>query len=230
MNKNIDYNRVIKVPESGLCSLGTGAEKINNDYFLKDRIKNVLIPENILRKRIQGLGRQIATEYKSNKQLYLIPILKGAFVFAADLGREIVRCGGPEIKIDFYEAETYGIEIKTEGEEKRKVNIIRRPKIPKGMDVILLDDVGDTVQTVTAILKDAGESLGIDQSRIRVCFLLDKILRTPSEEVKRLKETLKPDYVGFEVPDVWVAGYGIDAGEDFRLLSYIISVKEEYYL
>ena len=190
MNKSIDYNRVIKVPESGLCSLGTGAEKINNDYCLKDRIKNVLIPENILRKRIQGLGRQIATEYKSNKQLYLIPILKGAFVFAADLGREIVRCGGPEIKIDFYEAETYGIEIKTEGEEKRKVNIIRRPKIPKGMDVILLDDVGDTVQTVTAILKDAGESLGIDQSRIRVCFLLDKILRTPAEEVKRLKDQL----------------------------------------
>lgn len=229
MNKRIDYNRVIKVPESGLCSPGTGAENINHDYLLKDRIKNVLIPENMLRKRIQGLARQIASDYQNSEQLYLVPILKGAFVFAADLGREIVRCGGPEIKIDFYEAETYGTEIKTEGEEKRQVNIIRRPKIPEGMDVILLDDVGDTVQTVTAILKDAGESLGIDRSRIRICFLLDKILRNPSEEVKQLKETLKPDYVGFEVPDVWVAGYGIDAGEDFRLLSYIISVKEEYY-
>ena len=230
MNKSIDYSRVIKVPESGLCSPGTGEEKINHDYCLKDRIKNVLIPENMLRKRIEGLARQIATEYKNKKQFYLIPILKGAFVFAADLGREIVRCGGPEIRIDFYEAETYGTEIKTEGEEQRKVNIIRRPKIPEGMDVILLDDVGDTVQTVTAILKDAGESLGINQSRIRVCFLLDKILRNPPVGVKQLKKTLKPDYVGFEVPDVWVAGYGIDAGEDFRLLSYIISVKEEYYV
>ncbi|MCK4836439.1 MAG: hypothetical protein KAT17_07370 [Candidatus Aminicenantes bacterium] len=230
MNDSIDYNRVIRVPEQGLFISNHKSQEIRDDYRLKCRIENVLIPEFAIKKRLQAMARQISDDYKGVKPLYLIPVLKGAFVLAADLGREIVRCGGPEIRIDFYEAETYGTEIKIEGEERRQVNIIRRPEIEEGSEVILLDDVGDTVQTVTAILKDAGESLGIDRSRIRVCFLLDKILKNPTPEVRQLKDRVNPDYIGFEVPDVWVAGYGIDAGEDFRLLSCIVTVKEEYYL
>ena len=230
MNKHIDYNRMVKVPEQGLSIAEDNSQEIGNDYPLKSRIKNILIPEFVIKKRLQAMARQITSDYKKTKQLYLVPVLKGAFVFAADLGREIVRCGGPEIRIDFYEAETYGTEIKKEGEEKRPVNIIRRPDIKGDSEIILLDDIGDTVQTVTAILSDAQDSLGIGRSRIRICFLLDKILKNPFPDVKHLKDRLRPDYIGFEVPDVWVAGYGIDAGEDFRLLSCIVSVKERYYL
>jgi len=230
LNKFIDYSRVVRVPEQGLSIAEENSQEIGNDYPLKSRIKNILIPEFVIKKRLQAMARQIASDYKKTKQLYLAPVLKGAFVFAADLGREIVRCGGPEIRIDFYETETYGTEIKKEGEEKRPVNIIRRPDIKGDSEIILLDDICDTVQTVTTILSDAQDSLGIDRSRIRICFLLEKILKNPFPDVKQLKERLRPDYIGFEVPDVWVAGYGIDAGEDFRLLSCIVSVKERYYL
>lgn len=230
MNKCIDYNRIVRVPEQGLSITDYKNREIGNNYPLKPRIKNILIPESAIKKRLEAMAIQIASNYKNAELLYLVPILKGAFVFAADLGREIVRCGGPEIRIDFYEAETYGTEIKKEGEQKRRVKIIRRPDIKEDSEIILLDDIGDTVQTVTAVLVDAQDSLGIDRSRIRICFLLDKILKNPFPEVKQLKERLRPDYIGFEVPDVWVAGYGIDAGEDFRLLSCIVSVKEHYYL
>jgi hypoxanthine phosphoribosyltransferase len=230
LNKKIDYNRVVRVPEQGLSIPEYKNQKIEDKYPLKSRIENVLIPEPVIKKRLQALAAQIASDYQNCERLYLIPILKGAFIFAADLGREIVRCGGPEIRIDFYEAETYGAEIKKKGKEKRRVKILRRPNIQNDSEVILLDDIGDTVQTVTAILSDVQHSMDIDRSRIRICFLLDKMLKNPSPQVKYLKEQLRPDYIGFEVPDIWVAGYGIDAGDDFRLLSCIISVKEQYYV
>jgi hypoxanthine phosphoribosyltransferase len=230
LNKKIDYNQVVRVPEQGLSIPEYKNQKIEDKYPLKSRIENILIPESVIKKRLQALAVQIVADYQNCERLYLIPILKGAFIFAADLGREIVRCGGPEIRIDFYEAETYGAEIKKKGEEKRRVKILRRPDIRDGSEVILLDDIGDTVQTVSVILNDIQTSMDIDRSRIRICFLLDKVLTNPSPHVRCLKEKLRPDYIGFQVPDIWVAGYGIDAGDDFRLLSCIISVKEQYYV
>ena len=137
--------------------------------------------------------------------------------------------GGPEIKIDFYEAETYGMEIKKDEEKERKVRILRRPRYIKGVDVILIDDIGDTLQTLNAIREDLIVTFDYEPSRIKICFLLDKILKNPPGEIKKLKSSLKPDYVGFEIPDIWIAGYGIDAGEDFRLLSSIVAVREDLY-
>jgi hypoxanthine phosphoribosyltransferase len=134
------------------------------------------------------------------------------------------------VKIDFYEAETYGTEIKQSRQEKRTVKIKRRPEYDPDIDVLLIDDIADTLQTLSAIKKDCITTLGVKPEKLKICFLLDKILKNPSEQVKELRHELKPDYVGFEVPDVWVAGYGIDAGEDFRLLTSIITVKETYYI
>ena len=225
----IDFNKVIRVPEKGLSQYGIGESDIANGYDLKSRIRHVLIPESVLKKRITAMAVQISRDYRKSGRLYLVPILKGAFVFAADLGREILRHGGPETRIDFYETETYGAEIKKCDEGKRQVKILRRPRIDSDSPIILIDDVADTVQTLTVILKDMSDQLKIDQGRIRVCFLLDKFLNNPHRDIKELKKRIKPDYIGFEVPDVWVAGYGIDAGEDFRFLSCVVSVKEEFY-
>ena len=225
----INYNEIIKVPEAGLVCTDDIKKHIPNNYPVKDKIKHILIPEESIKKRIHALARQIINDHKKTKQLFIIPILKGAFVLAADLGREIVKQGGPEIKIDFYEAETYGLEIKKDEEKERKLRIIRRPRYIKGSDVILIDDIGDTLQTLTAIREDLINTLQVKSHQIKICFLLDKILKKPSEEIRKLKNQLKPDYIGFEIPDMWIAGYGIDAGEDFRLLSSIVAVKEELY-
>lgn len=229
MNHTINYDKVIKVNEEGLSSDKKKIEEIREDYSLKGKIKRILIPEKSIKKRISALAKQIIRDYQDSEQLYIIPILKGAFVFAADLGREIIRLGGPELKIDFYEAETYGMEIKKDGEKERKVRILRRPRYIDGVEVILIDDIGDTLQTLKAIREDLTVTLNYKPSNIKVCFLLDKKLKNPPEEIKKLKNSIKPDYVGFEIPDIWIAGYGIDAGEDFRLLSSIVAVREDLY-
>ncbi|MDH5467993.1 MAG: hypothetical protein OEY25_11295, partial [Candidatus Aminicenantes bacterium] len=65
---------------------------------------------------------------------------------------------------------------------------------------------------------------------LKVCVLFNKVLKNPTKEVRKIKEKLAIDYLGFEIPDRWIAGYGIDAGGDFRHLPYIITVREDYYL
>jgi hypoxanthine phosphoribosyltransferase len=230
MTQEINYNQIVKVPEEGLPSPNGRSFDIPENYSLRERIDKVLIPEEIIKRRVRAMAQQIITDYSSVNQLYFISLLKGAFIFAADLGREINKLSGMEIKIDFYRAATYGMEIKKEGENKREVKILKRPTYIPGIEVLLIDDIADTVFTMTAIKKDLIEKLGVDPSKIKICFLLNKILKKPPEEVKKIKALLKPEYVGFDIPDVWIAGYGIDAGEDFRLLPSIVSVKEEYYV
>ena len=228
MNQDINYENVIKVPEGGLILPGIPREEISSS--MKDRIDTIIIPEECVKKRVRVLAKQISEDYKGAKKLCIIAVLKGAFVFVSDLGREIDRYGGPELICDFYEAKTYGTEIKRTGEEEREVKILRRPKYIDGIDVLLVDDLNDTAITLIEIIKDLTNKVGFDRFRIKTCVLLDKKLENPTEEIKKLKEQLKIDYVGFEGPDRWVAGYGIDAGEDFRLLRHIVIVNEAYYL
>jgi hypoxanthine phosphoribosyltransferase len=230
MNQEINYKDVIKVPGEGLVSPKRPQEKISPN--MKTRIDRVLIPEECIRERVSALAEQIAKDYKSKgvKKIYLVAVLKGAFVFAADLGREIDRADGPELVFDFYEAQTYGQEIKQNGEKKRRVKIFRRPENIKGKDVLLVDDLNDTAVTLNEIIKDLTEEIGLSPSKLKTCVLVDKVLTNPTEEIKKIKSQLNIDYVGFEGPDRWVAGYGIDAGEDFRALRSIVAVKESYYL
>lgn len=230
MKREIDYTRTIKVPEQGLARDRDTEAFLSGNYALKNRIRRVLIPEICIRKRVEAMAIQIARDHRGMDQIYLVPILKGAFVFAADLGRQIILSRGPEVKIDFYQAETYGTEIKAQGEEPRRVKIIRRPRFIENTELLLIDDVADTLQTLAAIRYDTVDILGFEPSRVKTCFLLNKMLKNPGIEIEKLKSDLKPDYVGFEVPDVWVAGYGIDACEDFRLLPHIVSVVEDDYL
>jgi hypoxanthine phosphoribosyltransferase len=95
--------------------------------------------------------------------------------------------------------------------------------------VLLVDDIADTVQTATAVREDVLRTFSIPDGSVNLCFLLEKLLDNPAEDIKRLKQALRPEYVGFRIPDVWVAGYGIDAGEDFRSLPVVIRVDESYY-
>jgi len=228
MSQKINYDELVKVPEEGLVFPGKARQKIRPD--LRDRIDKILIPEECIAKRVSALAKKISKDYRGVKKLYFIPVLKGAFIFGSDLGREVDGHGGPELICDFYEAKTYGLDIKQAEEREREVKIIRRPKYIKGIEVLLVDDLNDTGVTLVELKKDLIENVGFNPSRIKICVLLDKRLKNPSEKIKKLKEQLIVDYVGFEGPDRWVAGYGIDAGEEFRLFRSIIAVKESYYL
>ena len=232
MNQEIDYENTIKIPEEGIPPTQDDmSAQADIPSFRKNKIDTVLIPETCLRKRIQALARSICEDYKNAKELFLVIILKGAFVFASDLGREIYNIfglKGPEIKFDFIKAVTYGEEIKHAEETKRTVNIELGPKNLEGRDVLLIEDLVDQGFTLFEIRKKLLDKENLKS--LRTCVLLNKILKNPSSEVQKIKNKLDIDYVGFEIPDRWISGYGIDAGEDFRHLPFIIAVKEEYYL
>ncbi|UCF33066.1 MAG: hypothetical protein JSV78_12110 [Phycisphaerales bacterium] len=219
MKDQIDYESVITVPESGIA--GDIPEMAPDE-----RISTILIPEECLRARVGALAAQICRDYAKTRELHVVIVLNGAFVFAADLGREICKLGGPEIRYDFLKAITYGTGLKGPGETDRQVSITMRPAHLEGADILLVDDIVDQAFT----LSKARHLLEVDRtSSIRTCALLCKLLQKPSAQVKDLKDRLTLDYVGFNVPDRWVAGYGIDAGEDFRHLPFIVAVNEGYY-
>lgn len=219
MKDQINYEQVITVPECGIVA-------DTPQIAPSPRIDTVLIPQTSLQRRISALARQICRDYGKTKELYVVVVLKGAFVFAADLGREIYQAGGPDLKYDFIKAVTYGSEIKNSGELKRTVRIKLKPRNLEGQDILLVDDIVDQAFT----LSKAHRLLEVENVKsLRTCALLYKILKEPTKAVQRRKNALPLDYVGFNVPDRWVAGYGIDAGEDFRHLPYIVAVKEDYY-
>ncbi len=232
MNQEIGYENVVKVPEEGI----TGTKNdiavppgISSDK--KNRIDRVLIPESCLKRRIHALAQEICKDYKNAEELIFIIILKGAFVFASDLGREIYNiCGlqGPEIRYGFIKAVTYGKEIKHSEEKKRKVKIELKPQNLEGKDVLLIEDIVDQGFTLFEIKRKLLEEENLNS--VKICALLNKILKNPTKEVREIKNKLILDYLGFEIPDRWIAGYGIDAAEDFRNLPFIISVKENYYI
>ena len=215
-----NFEKIVTVPPT---SLAPDRDQPHPDH----RIASLLIPERALKKRIRHLARQICQDYQQFSSLRAVILLKGAFVFAADLGREICRCGGPEIRYDFLKPVTYGTGIKSTGESGRDVKIEFAPEELNDDPVLVIDDILDQAFTLTAVREYLTAQDGV--SSLRFCVLLEKMLEAPSEEVRLLRESLQPEYVGFRIPDRWVAGYGIDAGEDFRQLPYIVTVKEEYY-
>lgn len=232
MNQGIDYKNVVKVPEEGITGTKNDIEDLSDiPPDKKDKIDRVLIPEACLKRRIQALAQEICRNYKNAEELSLVIILKGAFVFGSDLGREIYKIyglQGPEIRYGFIKAVTYGEEIKHSEETTRKVKIELRPHDLEGKDVLLIEDIVDQGFTLFEIRQRLDEEENLNS--LKICALLNKILRNPTKEVREIKNKLALDYLGFEIPDRWVAGYGIDAGEDFRHLPFIISVKEDYYL
>ena len=225
MSRRIAYENVIRIPEGGLIPPDGTGEVISSR--MRDRIDCVLIPEECIRERVGALAEQICRDCAVEKELNFVVILKGALVFASDLGREIYKHNGPEVKYHFIRSHTYGKQIKQNGEAKREARIELVTRGIRGKDVLLLDDIldqGFTLSKVKQCLIEHGAG------SLRVCTLLNKRLEEPSEEAKRSREGLILDYVGFEIPDKWVAGYGIDAGEDFRHLPFVVAVREDYYL
>ncbi|HBC88893.1 MAG TPA: hypoxanthine phosphoribosyltransferase [Lentisphaeria bacterium] len=165
-----------------------------------------LITEKRIRRRVADLAEQINSDYKG-RELALIFISRGAFVFTADLARKIRL----PVRIDCVSANSYR-GLKSSG----KVEIDANLKIDiKRKHVLLVDDILDSGITLNKVIRRL-EKLG--PADIRTCVLLDK--------TSKRKVPLKADYVGFEIPDVFVYGYGLDYDEYCRNLPYVACLKK----
>ncbi|WP_074640280.1 hypoxanthine phosphoribosyltransferase [Celeribacter baekdonensis] len=167
---------------------------------------DVMISAKAIAARIEDLARLIRDEYKDTDKLVVVGLLRGSFVFIADLVRELEM----NVEVDFLEASSYG----NATESSREVKILKdlRGAI-EGRDVLVVEDIVDTGHTLTAVL----ELLRSRHPRkLETIALLDKPAR---REVP-----LKATWTGFEIPDAFVVGYGIDFAQANRNLPYIGTV------
>ncbi|EEW05404.1 hypoxanthine phosphoribosyltransferase [Vibrio mimicus] len=163
----------------------------------------VMISEQEVAKRIRELGQQITEHYQGSDDLVLVGLLRGSFVFMADLARQIHLTH----QVDFMTASSYGNSM----ESSRDVRILKDLDDDiKGKDVLLVEDIIDTGNTLNKVK----EILALREPKsIRICTLLDKPTR---REVN-----VEVNWVGFEIPDEFVVGVGIDYAQKYRHLPYI---------
>ncbi len=177
---------------------------MNND------IKEILIEENELQLKVAELGAKITKDYK-DKNLLLICVLKGAAIFVSDLMREIQL----PLDIDFMAISSYGSNTKSSG----VVRILKDLNTGiEGKDVIIVEDIIDSGLTLSYLVENL-RSRG--PASVEICTILDK--------PNRRNNNLEIKYKGFQVPDEFVVGYGLDYDEKYRNLPYIAILKEEIY-
>lgn len=177
---------------------------------LAEDVEEILIPEEVLQDRIRELGRRISTEYNSKEPL-LVGILTGAFVFASDLLRAIsIPC-----QVDFMATASYGSGTESSG----IVRILKDlDQNIEGRHVVIVDDIIDTGLTMDYLLETLKARY---PASLRVCALLDKRSRRRRE--------VPIDFRGFEIPDKFVIGYGLDFAGRYRNLPFIGVLKPELY-
>ena len=164
-----------------------------------EKIKKILIPEADIKARVRELGAEISHDY-AGKAVTLICILNGASVFFADLVRELDL----DVRFEFMSVSSYGSGTVTSGE----VKILKDVNYPiEGKNVIIVEDIIDSGCTLSYLKRLLEQR---NPASIRVCTILDK----PS----RRKVEFKGDYVGFEIPDEFVIGYGLDYDGKYRNL------------
>ena len=168
-----------------------------------------LISEEAVTKRIKEMGLEISKVFQG-KEIRLIGILKGGCMFAAELSKRITV----PVTLDFMQAQSYGSGTVSSGE----VKIVKDLDMPiQNCHVLIAEDIIDTGNTLAALSKEL-RSRGA--ASITICTLLDK----PS---RRLQSKVSADYVGFEIPDVFVVGMGLDFDQKYRNLPYIGEIHFE---
>ena len=177
---------------------------------MENDILRVLISKEALSQKVQEIGAQISKDYEG-KNLMMVSVLKGSVVFMADLMRAVTV----PAEIDFMSVSSYGTGAKTSG----VVKIIKDLDIElAGRDLLIVEDILDSGLTLSYIKKILMER---GPRSIKICTLLDK--------PERRKADVFADYSGFEVPDEFVVGYGLDFAEKYRNLPYIGVLKPSVY-
>jgi len=154
--------------------------------------------------RVKELGEIISKEYK-DKNLLVISLLRGSFIFASDLVREL----SIPVEVDFMTTASYGHNEISSG----NVEILHDIRTGvEGKDILIVDDIIDSGYTLNKVK----EMLSLkNPNSVKICVMLDK----PS----RRKVDINPDFVGFTIPDVFIVGYGLNYGDHYRNIPYIFT-------
>jgi hypoxanthine phosphoribosyltransferase len=184
---------------------------MNSKHNMMDDVASILIDEDVLQSRIRELAGMIMRDYQDINDLLLICVLKGAFVFLADLSREIKR---PH-QLDFMGISSYGAGTESSG----AVRIVMDLKQDiSGRHLLIVEDIIDSGRTLAYLRRNL---LARSPASLRICTLLDK--------PDRREVDVQIDYLGFEIPNEFVVGYGLDFSEIYRNLPYIAILKPEIF-
>jgi len=179
---------------------------------LRDDISSVLIPEQELQNGVARLGEEINKTFTDEDDPLLVCVLKGAFVFLADLTRQLDM----RHEVDFMEVSSYGAGTESTGIVRILLDL---EQSIEGRHVLVVEDIVDSGRTLDYMVRNLRTR---GPASVRVCALLSK----PS----RREVDVQLDWVGFEVPNEFVVGYGLDYAEAYRNLPFIGVLKKEVYI
>ena len=175
---------------------------MTRDYTIKP-----MITADRIAARVEALAAEINAYFAGTEKLVVVGLLRGSYVFIADLARKLEL----PVEVDFIEASSYGDTT----ESSREVRILKDLRSPiEGLDVLVVEDIVDTGHTLKNVLKLLASR---KPNRLEVCALLSKPSRREVE--------IRARWIGFEIPDEFVVGYGIDYAQRNRNLPYIGAVE-----
>ena len=178
--------------------------------LVADNLDEVLLSKDEIDEKVKELGKMLAEEYAGKRPL-LICVLKGALIFVADLARAM----DIPLEVDFMAVSSYGVTTKSSA----VVRILKDLETSiEGRHLLIVEDIIDTGLTLKYLIENLKSR---KPASIKICTLLDK----PS----RRRVQLQPDFCGFEIPDKFVIGYGLDFAEIYRNLPFIGVLKPEAY-
>jgi hypoxanthine phosphoribosyltransferase len=192
------------------CQCKDYCPMIRKRLIMLQDVETILLDEDVLANRIHELGKEITKDF-AGEEVMLVGILKGASVFLSDLIRQISL----PTYIDYMVVSSYGNSAETSG----VVRIIKDLEDNiEGKNIIIVEDIIDTGLTLAYLSQNL---LSRNPKSLKICTLLDKPARRISE--------INIDYKGFEVPDEFIVGYGIDYAEKYRNLPFVGLLKREVY-
>ena len=201
---------------SGLTLIVTAQLKIKNSKSKtavpsrwRKEVQSVLITEAQIARRIKTLAREIERDFHGH-EMVVVALLNGTVVFLADLIRQL----NLPLRLDFIGVSSYGL-----GTESGNLVFTKELRLDvRGRDVLLVDDILDTGKTLSRVLP---KLRALKPRRLKTCVLLDKSARRV--------EKVRADYVGFEIPDCFVVGYGLDFAERYRNLPFVGVLQPDGY-
>jgi hypoxanthine phosphoribosyltransferase len=167
----------------------------------RGEVERILITERQLARRVRELSRAIASDFTGHETV-VVSLLNGTIMFLADLIRNLSL----PLRLDFMGVSSYGA-----GTETGELVFTKELRLDvRGRDVLLVDDILDTGRTLCRVL---GKLRALKPRRVKTCVLLNKAARRT--------EDVEADYIGFEIPDFFVVGYGLDFAERYRNLPFV---------
>ena len=174
---------------------------------ISSSLNRIILPADVIELRVSTLARQISQDYADVNELYMIGILKGAFIFLADLSRQLTI---PHV-VDFMALSSYGMKSSNSGAVRIIMDL--RENI-EGKHVLVVEDILDSGNTLNYLLNILNDR---QPASLRTCVFLHKTVRSSAVPI---------NYLGFEIPDVWVVGYGLDYADTFRTLPYVAELNK----